>query len=128
MIYLDSSVVLAQILLEARRPEPAIWKEPLTSSRLLQYEVWTVLNARKENRAQLEFAQELLDRVDLVEMRYDVLERLSDPFPTPLRTLDAIHVATAEYLNGLGEPVKFASYDQRQLDVARKLGFELAEL
>jgi hypothetical protein len=71
---------------------------------------------------------ELLSRIGLLELDGEVLDRVLEPFPSPVRTLDAIHLATADFLRQKGPRVEFASYDQRQLDVARKLGFELAEL
>ncbi len=47
MIYLDTSVVLAQILADDRAPPEDLWEEPLVTSRLLQYEVWTRIHARR---------------------------------------------------------------------------------
>ena len=41
MIYLDTSVALAHLLAEDRRPPDALWKESLVTSRLLEYELWT---------------------------------------------------------------------------------------
>ena len=46
MIYLDTSVVLAQLLAEDHRPPAALWSETLVSSRLMEYEIWTRLHAR----------------------------------------------------------------------------------
>ncbi len=47
MIYVDTSVVLAQLLAEDRVPESGLWQAaPLVTSRLLEYEVWTRINAR----------------------------------------------------------------------------------
>jgi hypothetical protein len=43
VIYLDTSVVLAQLLAEDRRPPAALWTEVLVSSRLLEYELATRL-------------------------------------------------------------------------------------
>lgn len=43
MIYLDTSVALAHLLAEDRRPPEALWDETLVSSRLLEYELWTPL-------------------------------------------------------------------------------------
>jgi len=37
LIYLDSSVALAQLFGEGRSPPEALWQEPLVSSRLLEY-------------------------------------------------------------------------------------------
>jgi antitoxin (DNA-binding transcriptional repressor) of toxin-antitoxin stability system len=39
LIYLDSSVALAQLFGEGRSPPDALWQEPLVSSRLLEFEV-----------------------------------------------------------------------------------------
>ena len=51
LIYLDSSVALAQLFAEDRKPSEDLWGEPLTASRLLQYEVWTRVHARRLERA-----------------------------------------------------------------------------
>ena len=40
MIYLDTSVVLAQLLAEDHRPPTALWSETLVASRLMEYEIW----------------------------------------------------------------------------------------
>lgn len=39
MIYLDTSVLLAELLDEERRPPARLWSEPLVSSSLLEYEI-----------------------------------------------------------------------------------------
>jgi hypothetical protein len=46
VIYLDTSVAIAQLLAEMRQPPAALWDESLVSSRLLEYELWTQINAR----------------------------------------------------------------------------------
>jgi hypothetical protein len=40
MIYVDTSVALAEILAEDHALPPSFWDESLISSRLLEYEVW----------------------------------------------------------------------------------------
>ena len=47
MVYLDTSVALAHLMAEDRLPDDALWDEPLVSSRLLEYEIWTRLHARQ---------------------------------------------------------------------------------
>lgn len=47
MIYLDTSVALAQLLAEDRPPPEKLWQESLVSSRLLEYELWTRIHARR---------------------------------------------------------------------------------
>ena len=44
------------------------------------------------------------------------------------RTLDALHLASLEFLRSQGQSVEFASYDGRMLAVARALGVPLADL
>ena len=44
MIYVDSSVALALLLNEGRRPSDDFWTQHLFASRLMQYEVWNSLH------------------------------------------------------------------------------------
>lgn len=127
MIYLDSSVLIAHLLAEDRRPPASLWDSPLASSRLLEVEAWTALHAR--GKADLgERLWLLLARLSLLEMEEPVLERATQPFPMSVRALDAIHLATAEYLRGLGEDVSIATYDARMAAAARTMNFETTAL
>lgn len=121
MIYLDSSVALAQLLAEERVPRAALWREHLIASRLLEYELWTRLHARGLGRSHGEEARALIDRVAIVELAPPVLERVLEPFPVSVRTLDALHLATIDFLRGRGQAVQLASYDDRLLAGARAL-------
>jgi protein tyrosine/serine phosphatase len=56
------------------------------------------------------------------------LVRALEPWPAPLRTLDALHLATIDYLRRLGEEVELASYDNRLLAGARALGIPTTTL
>src|SRR3972149_5852516 len=105
MIYLDSSAALAQLLAEDRCPPDSLWKQPLISSRLLEYEMWIRVNAKGFTRSHGEQLRELLGQVSLVELAPPVLARSLDPFPTPVRTLDALHLATIEFLRAQGQVV-----------------------
>lgn len=127
MIYLDSSVALAQIRSEERRPGPDFWLQPMTSSRLLQYEVWNRLHAYKLNAYSHGKARRVLERVRLIEMPGDVLVRALTPFPAPVRTLDGLHLATMSYLQARGGEVRLASYDIRLLEAAAQIGFGTIE-
>ena len=122
MIYLDSSVALAHLLAEERRPADALWAQPLIASRLLAYEMWGRLHAYAVGPSLVSAARELLAEVDFLEMTPAVMARALEPFPVALRTLDALHLATMEYLRGRGAPVELASYDERLLAGARALG------
>lgn len=122
MIYIDSSVILAELLVERRRPPSALWEQLLTSSRLLEYELFVRLNAQNAGPAFKGKALAILDRVDLVELSQPVLIRALDPFPLRVRTLDALHVASMEFLRGLGWNIELATYDRRMIEAAAALG------
>ncbi|MGH6682149.1 MAG: hypothetical protein ACREDL_25165, partial [Bradyrhizobium sp.] len=53
-----------------------------------------------------------------------VLRRALEPFPTPVSTLDAIHLAAIEFIRAQGADVQLASYDQRLVGAARLLGIK----
>lgn len=122
MIYVDTSVALAQILAEDRVPSAGLWGETLISSRLLEYEVWTRLHARGLGRSHGESARAFIGRIALIELAPPILARALDPFPIAVRTLDALHLASLEFLRLRGQVLQLASYDDRQLAVARALG------
>lgn len=125
MIYVDTSVVLAALLAEDCRPAPEFWTQHLVSSRLLEYETWTRLNARRVPESVAEEARRLVGSADLVELTPTVLSRVLEPFPVPMRTLDALHVATATFLRSQGMRLRFATYDLRQTEVAHALKFDV---
>ncbi len=128
MIYLDSSVALAQLLAEDRSPPEALWEQPLISSRLLEYEVWNRIHARKLGGSHGDEARALIGRVALIELAPPVLARAVEPFPAPVRMLDALHLASIEFLRGRGQTVELASYDDRLAAGARALKIPLSAL
>ena len=128
MIYLDTSVALAQLFAEDRRPPVSLWSETLVSSRVLEYELWTRVNARGLAKAHGETVRGLLGRIAFVEMARPVLERALEPFATPVRTLDALHLASMEFLRQQGQQVALASYDDRLVAAAKRMKFSAVEL
>lgn len=128
MIYLDTSVALAHLLAEDREPPERLWQEPLIASRLIEYEIWTRIHARKLSRSHADEARALLGRLALIEMAPPVLIRALEPFPKPVRTLDALHLASMEFLRSQGQAVILASYDERLTSCARALRFPLYKL
>jgi predicted nucleic acid-binding protein len=128
VIYLDTSVALAELYAEDRRPPDALWRESLVASRLLEYELWTRVNGRGDARTHGDAVRELLARVSLVELAPTVLERALEPFPVPVRTLDALHLATAHHLVERRQPLTLATYDVRMRGCAKRMGLALADL
>lgn len=128
MIYLDASVALAHLLTEDRLPPERLWQESLISSRLLEYEIWARINARKLTRSHGDEVRALLARVALLELAPPVLARALEPFPTLVRTLDALHLASIEFLRKQRQNITLASYDTRLVDAARGLRIPIYKL
>ena len=126
MIYVDSSIALARLLFEPRAPRAPFWQEHLVSSRLLEYEVWNRVHAYGLIGSHGQPTRALLTGIELLEMDRRVLARALDPWPITIRTLDALHLATVEYLRSLGASIELASYDNRLLAAARALGMRPA--
>jgi len=126
VIYLDTSIALAHLLAEDRRPADALWQQPLVSSRLLEYELWTRLNARGLGVSHGESARRLLERLALLELLPAVLGRALEPFPAPVRTLDALHLASITFLRERGQKIELASYDARLIAAARSMSIPIA--
>ena len=127
MIYLDSSVALAFLLAEDRSVPETFWRQPIISSRLLEYEVWTRINAHGLVRSHHEEVHMLISRVALVELAPPVLVRALEPFPVAVRTLDALHLSSIEFLRSRRQTIELASYDERLRAAARALAIPLYE-
>jgi hypothetical protein len=54
--------------------------------------------------------------------------RALEPFPRPVRTLDALHLASIEFLRAQGQAPKLASYDARLVAAARALKIPVYDL
>jgi hypothetical protein len=128
VIYLDTSVALAHLLAEDRVPPAALWNQTLISSRLLEYELWTRLHARRLAKSHGDLVRELLLRVALVELVAPVLVRALEPFPSSVRTLDALHLSSIDFLQTHGQDVRLATYDSRQRAAALALGMDVVDL
>ncbi len=126
MIYLDASVVLAQLLAEDRKPVGSLWSQPLTSSRLLEYESWATINGRGLSHSHGDATRDLIERVSLLDFSPVVLARALEPFPVAVRTLDALHLASIEYLLGRRIELSLATFDVRMAEAALGMGIALA--
>ncbi len=133
--YVDSSVLLRVVL--AQRDQLAEWsaiRQPLTSM-LTEVECLRTLD-RRARQGLLEpsdladrrsLVLRLLDRMERVDVSPVVLRRAADPFPTPLGTLDAIHLATAVlWRDARGEAPVMATHDGQLATAARAMGLMTA--
>ncbi|MCG3188479.1 MAG: Ribonuclease VapC46 [Burkholderiaceae bacterium] len=128
MIYLDSSVVLARLFAEDRSPADGFWVQAFVSSRLLEFEVFNRVHARGGAASYAVDARHFVDRVSLLELSPRVLARALQAFPLPVRTLDALHLATMDFLRVHGQTIELATYDERLAAAAKALGFARAEV
>ena len=113
---------LAHLLAEDRFPPDLLWDQQLVSSRLLECEVWNRINAYQLQNSHGDAVRNLIGRIAMIEMVGPVLARALQPFPVPVRTLDAIHLAALEFIRAQKQSVQLASYDERLLAAARFLG------
>jgi hypothetical protein len=125
VIYLDSSVALAHLLTEDRALPEAVWQQPLISSRILEYEVWNRIHARGLARSHGDAVRALIARIALIELAPPVLARALEPFAIAVRTLDALHLASIEFLRSRRQTVELASLDERLLAGGRALGISI---
>lgn len=129
LIYVDTSVVLAQLLAEDRYPSSSFWvRDGLIASRLLEYEAWTSINGRGLGGSHGDDLRALLARLSFLELALPVLARALEPFPVPVRTLDALHLASLDFLKGLGQRPVLATYDVRLSAAASALGIVIFDL
>jgi uncharacterized protein len=85
------------------------------------------IHGRDLTRSHGDLVRLLLARVSLIELDPVVLGRAAHPFPTPVRTLDALHLASASWLRERGGEVRLATYDRRLAKSARAMGLDVVE-
>lgn len=128
VIYLDASVTLAALLAQDRKPAIEFWQGEFGASRLTMYETWNRLFAGAASAEILGEAHSMFQNFYLVDMSHAALARAMEPLPTLPRTLDGLHLATADYLRAQGFSLEFASYDRRLCRAAEAMGLTVAEL
>lgn len=124
--YLDSSAI---VKLAIREPESTALRRylrrrrPLVSSALARTEVLrALLPAGDEAVAR---GRSVLQRLDLVRVNDRVLNAAAVLRPPELRSLDAIHLATAQQLGH--ELTALVTYDDRMVTAAKRLGYRIAQ-
>lgn len=131
--YLDSSVLLRVVLGEGKRlPEWSRIDVAVTS------EITRVECLRTLDRLRLagsmddrELARRratmlhLLTGVETIRLNRTVLNRASDAFPTQIRTLDAVHLASALLMSGRVPALRFATHDDELATAALSVGLRV---
>ena len=132
--YLDASVALRLVLGEPNRL--AEWRrvESAVASALTEVECLRTLDrlsrhgslSEDEVAARRTAVYRLLEAVEIVDVGRPVLRRASEPFPTPLGTLDAIHLSTAiAWRDARNSDLIMATHDAALATAARAVGLQV---
>lgn len=125
MVYVDSSAAVKIVIAEVESNALVRWLRPdasLVSSALLRTEL--LLAVRREDPDRVEHARAALKRFDLHAIDANVLETAGLAVPAHIRSVDAIHLATA--LRLADELEAIVTYDRRMIEGARALGLPVA--
>lgn len=120
-IYLDSAAVVKLVHAENETQALREWLDeridsPWTSSALLEVEAFRALaRYAPESASRL---HHVLDQVNLIDIDVNIRILAQTIKPTTVRSLDAIHLATALRVR----PTSLITYDKRLADTARETG------
>jgi predicted nucleic acid-binding protein len=126
MIYLDSAAVVKLAHAEAETEALREWLSERAetgwiSSALVEVEAFRAL-ARHAPQA-IARLHPVLDLIDMVDLSPDIRILAQAVSPASVRSLDAIHLATA--LRRTGELTSFVTYDKRLADAAIAAGLSV---
>jgi predicted nucleic acid-binding protein len=125
LAYLDSSAIVKLI---APEPETSALRGALTahpdriSSRLAEVEVLRAV--RRIRPRAMAMAERILERIGLIELDPTILAIAARLEPKDLRTLDALHLATAVAVRD--ETALVITYDRRVAEAAVAAGLAVA--
>lgn len=132
--YVDTSALLRLVLREPGAIDALRSYDKLVSSELIAVESCRTIDrlrlqgslTTEEAAVRLRIVVEWLEAIDLVLLRPPVLSRASEPLPTALGTLDALHLATAlVWRDRMGSPLVVVTHDAALGLAARTFGFEV---
>jgi len=128
LVYLDSSALVKLVVREAESDalRAFLSEHPAAvTSALAVTEVRRAIGRLSPRRSLSDRARLVLDGVALLAVDNDVLEKAARLAPAELRTLDAIHIASAISLRA--DLLAFVTYDGRQRAAAGKVGLPLVQ-
>lgn len=132
-LYVDSSVLLRVVLGESGRLSSWSKITRAVSSELIRLEcLRTIDRARVRlglpDEHVARYRAEILEMVeafDLIALESGILDRASEPFPTTLGSLDAIHLASALLAREAFEDLGLATHDLELATAGRAVGFDV---
>ena len=135
--YLDTSALLRIVLREPGALDDLRNYQALVSNELIAVESARTIDRLRiqgsltadEAGERIRAVNEWLEAIDLVLLRPPVLSRASEPMPTSIGTLDAIHLATALiWRDRMGPLPEIATHDMALGAAARTFGFDVRGL
>lgn len=132
LAYADSSVILRHVLGEPAAFHGLDQFEKIYSSALLTVEVRRTLDRMRihyqwpdaEVALRVRLYGSIAEHLHFVDLTPDVMERAAASFPTPIRTLDALHAATFLLLvEQFDDQWCFVTHDTRQADAIAASGY-----
>lgn len=131
VIYLDTSGAMKLVRREAHSVELSLWLEQRSEVRVISsvlIEVELLRATRRSAPERADRAIEVLRGIGAVTVSPSVIARASAYEDSDLRSLDAIHVATAEHVVSVTHEVleAFVAYDERLLVAASRVGLRVA--
>lgn len=125
VVYVDSSVFVALLTPGDKHHRSAVRLvrdlRPMVTSSVSEVEIGRALGRRAAPASVQGAARELLDHCEVVDLTPEIRLRAIEVRPASVRSLDAIHVATA-LVAGIN---RFASFDERQRIAAEEMGMKL---
>ena len=130
MIYLDTSALVKLVNAEPQSDELADWLDERTETRWISSVLAEMELARAIIRSgrleQLAAVPAITARLDLFEID-DVVRSTAASYQNPgLRSLDAIHLATASVAAAVANLAAFVTYDSRLASAASEVGLPTA--
>jgi predicted nucleic acid-binding protein len=131
VIYIDTSAAMKLVRPEEYSLDLSRWLAerldvPVVSSQLIEVEL---LRATKRSEpSRVDRAREVLQGINVVAFSPPVIARAAGYADPELRSLDAIHLATAEHVaSKANKPLEaFLAYDSRLLEAAQSMGMNVA--
>lgn len=118
--YVDASALVKLIIAEPESVGMERWyveSERVVTSRVGIVETRRAVSRRPHDAGHLDH---VLDRIEVIALDLPIADHAAAVQPATIRTLDAIHLATA--LAAMPDLDAFVTYDDRQAEAARALG------
>jgi predicted nucleic acid-binding protein len=133
--YVDASALLRILFQEEGPAVPLRAGDRVVSSRIVSVETFRAVDRERllghlddaETAIKRKELATILGMLDLLPVDEAVIERAQRSFAVNVRTLDAVHVASAEVVSAeaSGETLEFWTHDERQAIAARSRGLDV---